>query len=150
MYSVVNQKPRKVLRVHSAHLIDVLSTTPNRVTNALYAENLIPFEVKTNLLSLTEDYKKASKLVLVLERQLQTHSDPDQYLHDICHVLRNQQHHTLTDITTSILKQLGQSFRYINNIHYYYYLSYLQVILSLMKIHPLVHWILMYNNIVIL
>ena len=109
MYSVVNQKPRKVLRVHSAHLIDVLSTTPNRVTNALYAENLIPFEVKTNLLSLTEDYKKASKLVLVLERQLQTHSDPDQYLHDICHVLRNQQHHTLTDIATSILKQLGQS-----------------------------------------
>ena len=68
MYSVVNQKPRKVLQVHSAYLIDVLSTTPNRVTNALYAENLIPLEVKTNLLSLTEDYKKASKLVLVLER----------------------------------------------------------------------------------
>ena len=109
MYSVVNQKPREVLRVHSAHLTDVLSTTPNRVTSALYAENLIPFEVKTNLLSLAEDYKKASKLVLVLERQLQTHSDPDQYLHDICHVLRNQQHQTLTDIATSILKQLGQS-----------------------------------------
>ena len=45
----------------------------------------------------------------MLERQLQTHSDPDQYLHDICHVLRNQQHQTLTDIATSILKQLGQS-----------------------------------------
>ena len=75
----------------------------------MYAKNLIPFEVKTNLLSLTEDYKKASKLVLVLERQLQTHSDPDQYLHDICHVLRNEQHQTLTDIATSILKQLGQS-----------------------------------------
>ena len=75
----------------------------------MYAKNLIPFEVKTNLLSLTEDYKKASKLVLVLERQLQTHSDPDQYLNDICHVLRNQQHQTLTDIATSILKQLGQS-----------------------------------------
>ena len=79
------------------------------MTSALYAKNLIPFEVKTNLLSLTEDYKKASKLVLVLERQLQTHSDPDQYLNDICHVLRNQQHQTLTDIATSILKQLGQS-----------------------------------------
>ena len=75
----------------------------------MYAKNLIPFEVKTNLLSITEDYKKASKLVLVLERQLQTHSDPDQCLHDICHVLRNQQHQTLTDIATSILKQLGQS-----------------------------------------
>ena len=79
------------------------------MTSALYAKNLIPFEVKTNLLSITEDYKKASKLVLVLERQIQTHSDPDQCLHDICHVLRNQQHQTLTDIATSILKQLGQS-----------------------------------------
>ena len=45
----------------------------------------------------------------MLERQLQTHSDPDKYLHDICHVLRNQQHQTLTDIATSILKQLGHS-----------------------------------------
>ena len=79
------------------------------MTSALYAKNLIPFEVKTNLLSITEDYKKASKLVLVLERRLQTHSDPDQYVHDICHVFRNQQHQTLTDIATSILKQLGQS-----------------------------------------
>ena len=139
MYFVVDQKPRKVLRVRSAHLIDVLSTTPNRVTNAWYSQNLIPFEVKKNLLSITEDYKNATELVLVLERQLQTHSDPDQYLHDICHVLQNQQHHTLTDIATSILNQLGQSFLHINNIHHYYYLSYLQVILSLMKLHPLVH-----------
>ena len=105
----MNRKPKKVLCAHSAHLTDVLSTTPDRVTSALYAKNLIPFEVKTNLLSLTEDYKKASKLVLVLERLLQIHSDPDQYLHDVCHVLRNQQHQTLTDIATSILKQLGQS-----------------------------------------
>ena len=82
------------------------------MTNALYTKELIPLETRNNIHGITgeDDYRKASKLVIALERQLQTHSDPDQYLHDICHVLRNQQHHTLTDIATSILKQLGQSF----------------------------------------
>ena len=81
------------------------------MTNALYTNKLIPLETRNNIHGITgeDDYRKASKLVIALERQLQTHSDPDQYLHDICHVLRNQQHHTLTDIATSILKQLGQS-----------------------------------------
>ena len=81
------------------------------MTNALYTKELIPLETRNNIHGITgeDDYRKASKLVISLERQLQTHSDPDQYLHDICHVLRNQQHHTLTDIATSILKQLGQS-----------------------------------------
>ena len=69
------------------------------------------FQITDDIHSITGegDYKKTSKLVLALHKQLQTHSDPDQYLHDICHVLRNQQHQTLTDIATSILKQLGQS-----------------------------------------
>ena len=77
----------------------------------MYTNRLIPLETRNNIHGITgeDDYRKASKLGIALERQLQTHSDPDQYLHDICHVLRNQQHHTLTDIATSILKQLGQS-----------------------------------------
>ena len=77
----------------------------------MYTNKLIPLETRNNIHAITgeDDYRKASKLVMALERQLQTHSDPDQCLHDICHVLRNQQHQTLTDIATSILKQLGQS-----------------------------------------
>ena len=77
----------------------------------MYTNKLIPLETRNNIHGITgeDDYRKASKLVMALERQLQTHSDPDQCLHDICHVLRNQQHQTLTDIATSILKQLGQS-----------------------------------------
>ena len=77
---------------------------------ALFEKKLIVFQI-TEIHSKTGegDYKKASKMVLQLQKQLQTHSDSDRYLHDICHVLRNQQHHTLTNIATSILKQLGQS-----------------------------------------
>ena len=54
------------------------------------------------------DYTKASKLMSVLQRQLEAHSDPDQYLVNICNVLINQQQQTLTDIAISILQQLGQ------------------------------------------
>ena len=54
------------------------------------------------------DYTKASKLLSVLQRQLEVHSDPDQYLVNICNVLINQQQQTLTDIAISILQQLGQ------------------------------------------
>ena len=54
------------------------------------------------------DYTKASKLMSILQRQLEVHSDPDQYLVNICNVLINQQQQTLTDIAISILQQLGQ------------------------------------------
>ena len=54
------------------------------------------------------DNKKASNLVHVLEVQLESSLNPEQYLIDTCHVLINQQHRTLTDIATSILHQLGE------------------------------------------
>ena len=54
------------------------------------------------------DNKKASNFVHVLEEQLESSLNPEQYLIDICHVLINQQHRTLTDIATSILHQLGE------------------------------------------
>ena len=55
-----------------------------------------------------DSYTKSSKLVNVIERQLESSLNPEQYLIDICHVLINQQHCTLTDIATSILHQLGE------------------------------------------
>ena len=55
-----------------------------------------------------DNYTKSSKLVNVIEQQLESSLNPEQYLIDICHVLINQQHHTLTDIATSILHQLGE------------------------------------------
>ena len=52
--------------------------------------------------------KRTGKLVIVLQTQLETSLTPDKYLIDICHVLINQQHQTLTDIATNILHQLGE------------------------------------------
>ena len=50
----------------------------------------------------------SSQLVLTIEQQLEASLTPDQYLIDICQVLINQQHQTLTVIATNILHQLGE------------------------------------------
>ena len=52
--------------------------------------------------------KAMSTVTCTLQRQLEASLTPDQYLIDICHVLINQQHQTLTDIATNILHQLGE------------------------------------------
>ena len=54
------------------------------------------------------DFVKSGQLMGALQKQLGGSSTPDQYLIDICHVLINQQHQTLTDIATTILHQLGE------------------------------------------
>ena len=78
-------------------------------TNALYAKDLIPQQTKEEMHVPGVIYKeKSSKLMNVIEQQLEASLNPEQYLIDICHVLINQQHHTLTDIATSILYQLGE------------------------------------------
>uniref|UniRef100_A0A1X7SSK6 CARD domain-containing protein n=1 Tax=Amphimedon queenslandica TaxID=400682 RepID=A0A1X7SSK6_AMPQE len=107
----ITGNPKDILRTHSDKLVHAISVNLYNVTDALYAKELIPQQTKADMhvIGIAEN-KKASKLVYVLEEQLEAKlNNPEQYLIDICHVLINQQHRTLTDIATSILHQLGQS-----------------------------------------
>ena len=96
------------MRTHSDRLTDAISTNLYRVTDALYAKELISLGTKRDMYSGENESKKAGKLVIVLQTQLEASLNPDQYFIDICHVLINQQHQTLTDIATNILHQLGE------------------------------------------
>ena len=101
--------PKEVLQTHSAVLARAISPNLIRVTDALYAKCLIPQSTKEKMLvPAIEDYAKASYLVNVIEGQLDSFLDPEQYLISVCHVLINQQHQTLTDIATTMLHQLGK------------------------------------------
>ena len=80
-----------------------------RVTNGLYAKELVPQQALDDVLVIgLTDYNKAMKLLRAVQGQLEASLTPDQYLIDICHVIMNQQHQTLTDIATNILHQLGE------------------------------------------
>uniref|UniRef100_A0A1X7T0Q1 NACHT domain-containing protein n=1 Tax=Amphimedon queenslandica TaxID=400682 RepID=A0A1X7T0Q1_AMPQE len=102
--------PSAILRINYATLVDAITDSLQKVTDALYAKELIPQQTKQEMLvPAVDNYTKAANLMNVIEKQLKSSLNPEQYLTDICHVLINQQHRTLTDIATSILHQLGQS-----------------------------------------
>ena len=92
-------------------LADAITSSLCRVTNGLYARELIPMETVNHIQTAKgiSDLLKASQLVSVIQKQLECSRNPDQYLIDTCHVLMNQhQNKSLVDIATSILLQLGE------------------------------------------
>uniref|UniRef100_A0A1X7SX60 NACHT domain-containing protein n=1 Tax=Amphimedon queenslandica TaxID=400682 RepID=A0A1X7SX60_AMPQE len=107
----ITGNPKDILRTHSVKLTDGISQDLYKITTELHAKGLIPQHAVDDVLvmGVMTDYTKAMKLMSVLRGQLESSLEPEQYLINICHVLINQQHRTLTDIATSILHQLGQS-----------------------------------------
>uniref|UniRef100_A0A1X7TEL2 Death domain-containing protein n=1 Tax=Amphimedon queenslandica TaxID=400682 RepID=A0A1X7TEL2_AMPQE len=104
----VTGNPRDILRTHFVKLVDSISIDIPRTAYALYAKELIPQQTKQEMLvPAVDNYIKAAKLMNVIEKQLESSLNPEQYLTDVCLVLISQQHRTLTDIATSILHQLG-------------------------------------------
>ena len=115
MHTIADKKrpnPSLVLQRHSEDLANVMTVSLYRITDALYAKGLITLDTKINIYSTTgeDESKKAGKLVIGLERLLQTSSDPGQFLINICHVLINQQNKTITNIASSMLRQLGKKY----------------------------------------
>ena len=101
--------PKDIFRHSTDKLAHAISINIFNVTESLYAKELIPQQTKEEMYVLgVTDKEKASKLLNVIEQQLESSLNPEQYLIDVCHVLINQQHRTLTDIATSILDQLGE------------------------------------------
>ena len=103
-----NSSPSELFRAHSADLIGIITPVLTSVTNALNAKRLIPYETYNDILTTKgeSDLVKSSKLINVLQRQLQAYKDPNQYLVDICNVLKKQQ--SLKEIINFILQQLGE------------------------------------------
>ncbi|XP_019852853.1 PREDICTED: uncharacterized protein LOC109582555 [Amphimedon queenslandica] len=100
--------PSAILRMNYATLVDAITSCLYRVTHELYAKELIPMETVNHIQTAKgiSDLLKTGQLVSVIQRQLECSCDPRQYLIDTCHVLMNQRHKSLVDITTSIFLKL--------------------------------------------
>ena len=73
----------------------------------MFAEKLIGQAIQQSTsIEAISDYRKASKLVHELYKQLQSHNDPKQYLTKICDVLLKQHDQRLTDIVNNIKAKL--------------------------------------------
>uniref|UniRef100_A0A1X7TN04 CARD domain-containing protein n=1 Tax=Amphimedon queenslandica TaxID=400682 RepID=A0A1X7TN04_AMPQE len=101
--------PMDILQSCTDKLVSAISINIYNVTESLYAKGLILQQTKAEMHVLgVTDNEKASKLMYVIETQLQGSLNPKQYLIDMCRVLAHQQHRALTDIVSSMLKELGQ------------------------------------------
>uniref|UniRef100_A0A1X7UDS7 NACHT domain-containing protein n=2 Tax=Amphimedon queenslandica TaxID=400682 RepID=A0A1X7UDS7_AMPQE len=115
--AISGDTPNDILRMNYATLIDALTNTLYRVTNGLYAKGLIPMETVNHIqTAASSDVVKSGQLMSVIQRQLESSLNPEQYLTKMCQVMVNQQHCTLTRIATSIAHQLG----YADNMRQHY------------------------------
>lgn len=106
----VGNTPSALLRMNYASLTDAIMANLQSVTNGLYTKELIPMDTVNHIQTAKgiSDLLKSGQLVSILQMLLNASPSPYQYLIDVCHVLINQQHRTLTEIATSILHQLGE------------------------------------------
>ncbi|XP_019858751.1 PREDICTED: uncharacterized protein LOC109586976 [Amphimedon queenslandica] len=108
----VTDKPDapSLLRSASAKLTQPISTTLYAVTDSLYAQGLISLNIKEDMYFKGEtDARKAGKLLITLQKLLETSSNPEQYLINVCYILLSQKLVPLKEITVPILKKLGES-----------------------------------------
>ena len=100
--------PSSILRSHYVNLTDAITTNIYKITDALYAKGLITRETIDSIQTAQgiSNLQKSSQLVSVLQKLLAASHNPHQHLIDICHVLINQQHQTLTNTAISMLHQL--------------------------------------------
>ena len=59
-----------------------------------------------------DNYTKASNLVNVIEGQLDSSTNQDKFLLDVCHVLIDLKHRPLTDLAVSMLEETGECSHY--------------------------------------
>ena len=59
-----------------------------------------------------DNYTKASNLVNAIEGQLNSSTNQDKYLLDVCLVLIDQKHQPLTDLAVSMLEETGECSQY--------------------------------------
>ena len=94
---------------HSFNLAYDIIFLFRQIITELHARGLIPQQaVDDVLVMVAPPYIKATELMSVLQKQMASSFNQEQYLIDVCIVLLNQGHRPLTDIATSILHQLGE------------------------------------------
>ena len=100
-------KTSEIFRSHSADLITSIASDLERITDRLFAEDIIEQAiVDITTVGSESNYSKARKVVHELYSQLQAQRNPKQYLSKICDVLLKQDGQQQKDIANSIIAKL--------------------------------------------
>ena len=102
--------PRELFRQHSADITQCISLDVIRVADRLFAAKVIPKQLRNEVSNVTglDDYRKANKMTVHIQNTLSSHSNPTEYLTDLCYALFLIENESLKHFLISILKELGK------------------------------------------
>ena len=90
-----------------ADISEAIESNLERIADRLFSETLVGHDIlQSTTIDSVPKYQKARKIVHEIYSQLQAHSEPKQYLIQICNVLLKQDNQRLKDIANSIKDKL--------------------------------------------
>ena len=100
----------EIFRHHSADITQSISQDVTRANVILYSSKVIPKTLRNHVSTLTgvDDYKRGSELTMHIQDILTSHSNPTEYLTQVCYALFKLENESLKPILISILNELGQ------------------------------------------
>ena len=102
--------PRELFRQHSADITLCISLDVIRVADRLFAAKVIPEQLRNRMSNVTalDDYEKANKITVHIQNILSFHSNPTEYLTEVCYALFHIENESLQHFLISILNKLGK------------------------------------------
>ena len=99
-----------MFRQHSADITQCISLDVIRVADRLFAAKVIPEQLRNEVSNVTglDDYRKANKITVHIQNTLSSHSNPTEYLTEVCCALFHIDNESLKYFLISILNKLGK------------------------------------------
>ena len=99
-----------MFRQHSADITQCISLDVIRVADRLFAAKVISEQLRNEVSNVTglDDYRKANKMTVHIQNTLSSHSNPTEYLTEVCYALFHIENESLKDFLISILNKLGK------------------------------------------
>ncbi|XP_019859195.1 PREDICTED: uncharacterized protein LOC105314737 [Amphimedon queenslandica] len=102
--------PRDLFREHSADITQCISLDVIRVADRLFAAKVIPEALRNRISTVLglDGYEKANRITIHIQNTLSSHSNPIEYLTDVCYALFRLENEILKHFLISILNKLGK------------------------------------------
>ena len=106
----MTHSPIDIFRHHSFNISKSITNSVNHVVDKLWASRLISDDIKDSLSTVLgiDNYTKASRLMGNIHNTLSSHSNPTEYLTEVCYALFHIDNESLKHFLISILKELGK------------------------------------------
>ena len=100
--------PRELFCEHSADITQCISLDVIRVADRLFAAKVMPAQLRNRMSTVlgVDDYEKANMITVHIQNTLSSHSNPTEYLTQVCYALFCIENESLQHFLINILNKL--------------------------------------------